>query len=135
MGNNSKINASEIGYKDSNNNMDTLDNILSNKSYKAKNFSNISCPQNTATILSTLTLTKGVWVVVGHFGYNGNNLRYFFNIGSYGVVSSYDNGGIVAGNVTAIINVTGESLNLELSLWPTDKNITVDGNFKAIKYI
>lgn len=134
MGNDSKINASEIAYKDSDNNIDTLDNILSNKSYKVQSFSNVSCTKNSTNNLAQLALTKGLWIVIGQFTYDGSNLRYFFNVGSFGL-SSYDNNGIVAGNICGIYNVTGESTTATLSLWPSDKNVTVSGSLRAIKYL
>ena len=134
MGNDSKINASEIAYKDSDNNIDTLDNILSNKSYKVQSFSNVSCTKNSTNNLAQLALTKGLWIVIGQFTYDGSNLRYFFNVGSFGL-SSYDNNGIVAGNICGIYNVTGESTTATLSLWPSDKNVIVSGSLRAIKYL
>lgn len=102
--------------------------------YKYSSFSDVSCTRNSSNNLTSLTLTTGIWVVVGQFGYTGSNLRYYFNIGSYGYTSAYDSHGNVAGNVSAIINVTSESITVPLTLWPTDKNVTVSGNLKAIKY-
>jgi hypothetical protein len=84
--------------------------------------------------LVDFNLTTGVWVVVGNFIYNGSDLRYYLNLGSYGATTAYDKNGNVAGNVSAIVNVTSETTNIFLSLWPTDKNITVSGSLKAIKY-
>lgn len=140
-GDNSKINASEIAYKDNDNNIDTLNNILDNSTkYVSKTFTNVSCSRNSTTNLATITLPKGMWVVTGYFYYSGNNLRYYTTLTStFGIevsTSCYDNSGIVAGNITTIItNNNDEEFNVTLTLWPTDKDITVGGNIKAIKYL
>lgn len=117
-----------------NNNATEVENIQNGLNYLVQTFSNASCTQNTSNNLAGFNLTTGVWVVVGNFKYIGSDLRYYFNISGYGETSSYDNNGVVAGNVSAIINVTAETTNIVLGLWPTDKNITVSGSLKAIKY-
>lgn len=117
-----------------NNNAQEVENIQNSKNYLVQTFSNASCTQNTSNNLAGFNLTTGVWVVVGNFKYVGSDLRYYFNISGYGETSSYDNNGNVAGNVSAIVNVTEETKNIVLTLWPTDKNVTVSGSLKAIKY-
>ena len=138
MGNNSKINASEIAYKDSNNNVDTLDNILSNKSYKQQSFSNVSCSADTQTTLVTLTLPKGTWVVTGNFSYNSSNLRYYLSLTRDSTqvcaVSSYDNAGIVAGLITDTIVLTQEAI-ITMMVWPNSKTVSLSGTLKAVKYL
>ena len=138
INNNSKINASEIAYKDSDNNIDTLDNILSNKSYKQQSFSNVSCNADTQTTLVTLTLPKGIWVVTGHFNYSSTNLRYYLSLhsGSSQVcaVSSYDNAGAVGGLITSII-VLNQETNVTMRIWPNSKTVSLSGILKAVKYL
>ena len=133
MVNNSKIKASEIAFKDSNDNINTLDTILNNKNYKYINFSNISCNANVTNTLATLTLPEGIWVVVGAFTYDSSNLRYYLNIDNEAAVSIYDNAGNVAGNISAIINVTTEK-NISLTIWP-NKAVTLSGKLRAVKYL
>lgn len=125
---------SQLETSDKTNLVNAVNEIKNSKNYLVQTFSNASCTQNSSNNLAGVNLTTGVWVVVGNFKYSGSDLRYYFNISSYGETSSYDNNGIVAGNVSAIINVTAETTNIVLSLWPTNKNITVSGSLKAIKY-
>jgi hypothetical protein len=117
-----------------NHNAQEVENIQNSKNYLVQTFSNASCTQNTGNNLAGFNLTTGVWVVVGNFIYTGSDLRYYLTLGSYGAMSAYDKSGNVAGNVSAIVNVTSETTNIVLNLWPTDKNVTVSGNLKAIKY-
>lgn len=117
-----------------NNNATEVENIQNGLNYLVQTFSNASCTQNTSNSLAGLNLTTGTWLVAGQFNWTGSDLRYYFSIGSYASTSAYDNNGNVAGNVCAIINVTGESTNAVLTLWPTNKNVTVNGSFKAVKY-
>lgn len=120
-----------------NNNATEVENIQNGLNYLSQNFSNSSCAQNTSNNLAGLTLSEGYWIVVGYFNYSQTNLRYYLSITSGDGLevahSCYDNAGVVAGNIVAIIKST-ESKNVVLKLWPTDKNITVSGYFKAIKY-
>ncbi|MBQ6498070.1 MAG: hypothetical protein IJI58_05090 [Bacilli bacterium] len=138
MNNNSKINASVIAYKDSDNNIDTLDNILSNKSYKQQSFSNVSCSADTQTTLVTLTLPKGIWVVTGNFNYSSISLRYYLTLhsGSAQVcaMSAYDNAGAVGGGITNIIVLTQET-NITMRIWPNSKTVSLSGTLKAVKYL
>lgn len=131
-----KVNDTDINEIKSvvNNNAQELTNIQNSKNYLVQSFSDASCTQNTSNNLAGFNLTTGVWVVVGNFKYVGSDLRYYFNISGYGETSSYDNNGNVAGNVSAIVNVTEETKNIVLTLWPTDKNVTVSGTLKAVKY-
>ena len=117
-----------------NNNALEVENIQNSKNYLSQSFSNVSCTQNSGNILTSFNLTTGTWLVVGNFIYNGSDLRYYFNIGSYGVTSAYDKNGSVAGNVTAIVDVTEETRNIILNLWPSDKDVTVSGSLRAVKY-
>ena len=116
-----------------NNNALEVTNIQNSKNYLVQTFSNVSCTQNSTTNLTQITLTTGTWVLVGQFSYEGSNLRYFLNVGSFST-SVYDNSGIVAGNVCGIYNVTGTTAVITMSLWPTDKNVTVSGSLRAVKY-
>lgn len=116
-----------------NNNALEVENIQNSKNYLSQSFSNVSCAQNSTTNLAQITLTTGTWVLVGQFSYEGSNLRYFLNVGSFSM-SAYDNGGIVAGNVCGIFNITETSSVITMSLWPSDKNITVSGSLRAVKY-
>ena len=120
-----------------NNNANELENLQNSTQYLIQNFSNKSCAKNTSTNLATLTLPKGRWIIVGQFNYSSSNLRYYMTItsstGLETAQSCYDNAGVVGGNISAIV-VASEEKNVTLTLWPTDKDITVSGNIKAIKY-
>lgn len=117
-----------------NNNAQEVENIQNSKNYLVQTFSNASCTQNTGNNLAGFNLTTGVWVVVGNFIYAGSDLRYYLTLGNYGAMSVYDKSGNVAGNVSAIVNVTSETTNIVLNLWPSDKNVTVSGSLRAVKY-
>lgn len=117
-----------------NNNAQEVENIQNSKNYLVQTFSNASCTQNTGNNLAGFNLTTGVWVVVGNFIYAGSDLRYYLTLGNYGAMSAYDKSGNVAGNVSAIVNVTSETTNIVLNLWPSDKNVTVSGSLRAVKY-
>ena len=137
MGNNSKINASEIAYKDINNNVDTLDNILNNSSSLVEqSFSNKSCTHDALTTLKSIQIPAGRWIIVGQFVYNGTNLRYYLNLNNgtndIAAISSYDNAGIVAGNISTIIEVS-QPTTISLNIYPNTKTIAADGYLKAIK--
>lgn len=138
MNNNSKINASEIAYKDSNNNVDTLNNILSNKSYRQQSFSGVSCSADTQTTLVTLTLPKGTWVVTGNFNYSSISLRYYLSLYSDSAqvcaMSAYDNAGVVGGVITNIITLTQET-NITMRIWPNSKTVSLSGTLKAVRYL
>lgn len=125
---------SQLDTSDKTNLVNAINEIKNSKNYLFQSFSNASCTQNTGNSLAGFNLTTGTWLVVGNFIYAGSDLRYYFNIGGYGATSSYDKNGNVAGNVTAIIDVTEETKNIVLTLWPTDKNVTVNGSLKAVKY-
>lgn len=120
-----------------NNNATEVENIQNGLNYLVQTFSNASCTQNASNNLASLTLSKGYWIVIGYFNYNQTNLRYYLSITSENGLevahSCYDNAGVVSGNIAAIV-ISTESNNVILKLWPTDKNITVNGHLKAIKY-
>ena len=69
--------------------------------------------------------------MIGYARYAGGDLRYFISLGN-AASSAYDNNGHVAMNVTDIVNITQES-TFSLYLWPTNKDVTVDGWIKAIR--
>ena len=117
--------------------VNAINEIKNSKNYLVQSFSNASCTQNTSNNLAGLTLSKGIWVVVGNFDYSGNVLRYYMSLALSNNLevahSCYDNAGVVAGNIVAIVNSEGNQ-NIVLSLWPTDKNVIVSGKLKAVKY-
>lgn len=125
---------SQLDTSDKTSLVNAVNEIKNSNNYLVQTFSNASCTQNTGNNLAGFNLTTGVWVVVGNFIYNGSDLRYYLTLGNYGATSSYDKSGNVAGNVSAIVNVTSETTNIVLNLWPTDKNVTVNGSLKAVKY-
>lgn len=69
--------------------------------------------------------------MIGYARYTGGDLRYFISLGNVASFA-YDNNGHVAMNVTDIVNITQES-TFPLHLWPTNKDVTVDGWIKAIR--
>ena len=130
------VDMNEIKSVVNNNALEVVD-IQNAKNYLIQTFSNASCTQNTSNNLAGLTLSKGTWVVVGNFNYSGNVLRYYMSLVLSNKLevahSCYDNAGVVAGNIVAIVN-SEEGQNIVLSLWPTDKNIVVNGKLVAVKY-
>lgn len=120
-----------------NNNAQEVADIKNAKNYLIQTFSNASCTQNTSNNLAGLNLSKGTWIVVGNFIYSGNVLRYYMSLALSNNLevahSCYDNAGVVAGNIVAIVNSEGNQ-NIVLKLWPTDKNIVVSGKLVAVKY-
>ena len=130
-------NLTNLATEDKTSLVNATNEIVNGKEYIEQGFTSASCTQNTLNNLAGLTLSKGTWVVVGNFNYSGNVLRYYMSLvlsNNLEVAHScYDNAGVVAGNIVAIVNSEGNQ-NIVLSLWPTDKNVTVSGKLKAVKY-
>ena len=106
--------------------------------YLQVDFSNIETGWNTK--LSEITLTPGIWIVVGYAQYQGENARWYLSLGGASIGAT-DTRGYVAGLVTNILPVTSTttySLNIWLS--QTDSNTAIEGAttsgfIKAIRII
>lgn len=68
----------------------------------------------TDTIVDTITLAPGTYVIEGRFNHPGNNLRFTHRLstpkGSLASCSGYDNAGHVSGTVTAVYKCTEETV-------------------------
>lgn len=110
-----------------------IPNILDNLGLCIQtDFNNIYCGSDTNNDLVDYTLTKGLWLVVGTFQYDGANLRYAFSNGIKNV-SGYDSGGYVFGNNVQIENITEDSKKFTAKFYPTAKSVTISGKIIALK--
>lgn len=114
-----------------------LENYFPNAQYYVKNFSNVVANKNVETVLNSITLPAGKYIIVGKVYYEGSDLRYYIRLGNImdeGVASSaYDNKGYVGMNITNIVDNINEEKTISLYLYPSDKEVIVDGWIKAIR--
>lgn len=89
-----------------------------------------------ATVVSTLNLTPGLWLATGTITYEGDNKRWYINLGDDNV-GAYDPSGWVSGNISTIIHYT-TTTDLRMKVWMqesdgTPAEVTVYGTLKAVK--
>jgi hypothetical protein len=106
--------------------------------YLQVDFSNIETGWNTK--LSEITLTPGIWIVMGYAQYQGENARWYLSLGGASIGAT-DTRGYVAGQVTNILPVTSTTtypLNIWLSTTDSSSAIegaTTSGFIKAVRII
>jgi hypothetical protein len=106
--------------------------------YLQVDFSDVETGWNTK--LSEITLTPGVWIVMGYAQYQGENARWYLSLGGASVGAT-DTRGYVAGQVTNILPVTSTT-TYPLTMWlsKTDSSSAIEGAttsgfIKAVKII
>lgn len=129
--------AGQVLIKDSSNNYDTSWGTLSTGIVQESTFENVTAKAN--TLLTSLTLSPGVWIISGHMQYQGMDRRWYLSITNAGIqMGAYDNSGWVDGMVTGIVTPTS-STTYELHAWfmtaedEPIETICHNGYLKAVK--
>lgn len=91
---------------------------------------------NDATVVSTLSLTPGLWLATGTITYEGDNKRWYISLGDDNI-GAYDSSGWVSGNISTIIRCT-TATDFPMKVWMkesdgTSAEVTVRGILKAVR--
>lgn len=93
--------------------------------YLQVDFTNVSTGWNTT--LAQITLTPGVWIVIGYAQYQGENARWYLSLGGASIGAT-DTRGYVAGEVVNILPITAETtFNLQIWLSTPEENVAIEG--------
>lgn len=114
---------------------DRIDNLTPGDSatgeYLRVDFTDV--PTGWDTTLAQITLTPGVWIVIGHATYRGDNARWYLTIGDASIGAT-DTRGYVSGLVTNIIPVTTET-TFDLQIWLTEPGITMSASDSTLTIV
>lgn len=84
-------------------------------------------PTGWNTTLAQITLTPGVWIVIGYAQYQGENARWYLSLGGASIGAT-DTRGYVAGEVVNILPITAETtFNLQIWLSTPEENVAIEG--------
>lgn len=93
--------------------------------YLQVDFTNV--PTGWNTTLAQITLTPGVWIVIGYAQYQGENARWYLSLGGASIGAT-DTRGYVAGEVVNILPITAETtFNLQIWLSTPEENVAIEG--------
>lgn len=93
--------------------------------YLQVNFTDV--PTGWNTTLAQITLTPGVWIVVGYAQYQGENARWYLSLGGASIGAT-DTRGYVAGEIVNILPITEEiTFNLQIWLSTPEENVAIEG--------
>lgn len=100
-------------------------------------FENVTAKAN--SLLTSLVLSPGVWVISGHVQYQGQNKRWYLSITNAGIqMGAYDNSGWIDGMVTGIIAPAVQT-TYELRAWfmtpdnQASETLCHNGYLKAVR--
>ena len=100
------------------------DNFVTGE-YLQVDFNNVSTGWGTS--LAQITLTPGIWIVIGYAKYESENARWFLSLGG-AAMSATDTRGHVAGEVVNILPITDETtFDLQMWLSKPEENIAIEG--------
>lgn len=93
--------------------------------YLQVNFTDV--PTGWNTTLTQITLTPGVWIVIGYAQYQGENARWYLSLGGASIGAT-DTRGYVAGEVVNILPITETTtFNLQIWLSTPEENVAIEG--------